>query len=87
MEKTKKEDFELWIKECNWKKINEVGTTDGQQDTYLTPAGKIIIIQYDIEGNLHSVIEPMPAMPQAKSMGSFPIDFRGGGKLPGMPQG
>lgn len=83
MDKIKREDFETWLKGCNWFKINEVGTPNGQQLTYLTPAGEFVIAQYNLERELHQVVKPMPALPQATPMRGFRIDPRGGGQLPG----
>jgi hypothetical protein len=82
MEKIKKAEFEEWVKGCNWLRINEVGTPNGQQDTYLTPAGEFAIAQYNLSGELQQIVKPMPAPPQASRMGRFPLDFRGGGQFP-----
>jgi hypothetical protein len=81
MEKIKREDFEAWVKECNWLKIGESGTANGQQDTYLTPTGEFVIVQYNLNGELHQVAKPMPAPPQDTIM-RRPVYFRGGSEMP-----
>lgn len=83
MEKIKREVFETWMKKCNWFKINDVGTPDGQQRHYLTPAGEVVIAQYNLQGELAQIVTLMPAPPQATPMRSFRIDPRGGGQFPG----
>lgn len=87
MDKIKREVFEAWVKECNWFQINEQSNSNGQQVTYLTPAGEFAIAQYNLNKELQQVVKPMPAPPQATPMGHFPIDFRGGGPFPGKPPG
>jgi len=85
MDKIKREDFEKWIKDCNWFKIGEAGNANGQQDTYLTPTGEFVFVQYNLEGELLQITKPMPQPIQSKPVGHFPIDFRGGGSFPGIP--
>ena len=82
MDKVTREVFETWLKGCNWFKINEVGTPNGQQDHYLTPAGEIMIAQYNLQGELAHVVKPMPAPAQGAVMMRKPIDFRGGAQMP-----
>jgi hypothetical protein len=84
MDKVKREVFETWLNGCNWFKINEVGTPNGQQDHYLTPAGEIMIAQYNLQGELQQIAKPMPPQPQATVMRK--LDFRGGAQMPpGLP--
>jgi hypothetical protein len=87
MDKIDKEAFEAWIKENNWFKVGEGGNANGQQRNYLTPAGEFVFVQYNLEGEVLGISKPMPMPVQSKVSGHFPIDFRGGGKLPGMPPG
>lgn len=84
MDKIKKADFEKWINKQGWFKINEVDNPNGHQDNYLTPAGEFIYCLYSMEGELQQVIKPMaaPVPTQGKSLGRFPIDFRGGQPFP-----
>jgi hypothetical protein len=83
MDKITREVFETWLKGCNWFKINELGNPDGQQDHYLTPAGEIMIAQYNLKGELAQVVKPMPAPTQSTPMARFRMDPRGGGQFPG----
>lgn len=83
MDKVKREVFETWLKGNNWFKINEVGTPNGQQEHYLTPAGEIVIAQYDLQGQLAQIAKPMPAPAQPTPMAHFRMDPRGGGQFPG----
>jgi hypothetical protein len=83
MDKVGRAVFETWLKGCNWFKINEVGTPNGQQDHYLTPAGEIMIAQYNLQGELAQVVKPMPAPAQPTTMRPFRIDPRGGQGFPG----
>lgn len=64
MEKIKKEVFETWIKKNNWFKLNDVATPNGQQQMYLTPAGSLMIAQYDLEKNLAQVMNMVPVTQQ-----------------------
>lgn len=63
MEKLKKEDFEKWVKENKWLKISEAPNPNGRQDSFLTPAGNIIIAIHDLSGNLFqiAILGPAPA--------------------------
>ena len=85
MDKIERKFFEVWMKECNWFKINEVGTPNGPQVTHLTPAGEFVIAQYDLKGDLQQIVKPMPALPQSGAMRRLSTDFRGGGQFPGGP--
>lgn len=90
MDKIERKDFEAWVKPNNWLKINEVGNSNGQQVTYLTPAGEFVIAQYDLKGDLQQIVKPMPAPPQSGAMRRLSTgtqDFRGGGQFPGGPPG
>lgn len=84
MDKITREIFETWAKGSNWLKINEVGTHNGPQISYITPSGEIVYALYNLTGELQQLIKPMPAPPQAKPVKGFPIDFRGGGPYPGL---
>jgi len=68
MDAIKREVFEAWVKANNWFKVNEVATPRGKQDHYISPAGEIIIIQYNLKGKLAQVIKPMPPQPQPSLM-------------------
>jgi len=80
MEKIKREDFETWATGNNWLKINEGGSSTGAWATFLSPAGKIVIAQYDLHGNLQLIIK-RPPQPQ-ENLPQFP-NLRGGGQFPG----
>ena len=83
MDKVKKETFEKWLKKANWLKVNEGAAANGRQDTFLTPSGGLIVITYDLEGNLLTVgiMGPAPQQPQ-----SIP-GFSGGKGFPFLGKG
>jgi len=67
MEKIDKFTFAKWAKQNHWLKINEMPTPNGRQETYLTPAGGIRAIIYDLPGNLFQVASLGPPEPQGQS--------------------
>ena len=77
MEKIAKETFIAWVTECNWFMINDVPTPMGQQCHYVTPAGEIAIVQFDLENKLIGYsLSPRPMPPQPQH---FPgLDLLGG---------
>ena len=87
MEKLKTEDFLKWVEKSRWLKINEVGTHDGYQENYVTPAGEFVIAQYNLNKELVQLAKPMPPPPQGMPMKGLPMDFLHGGKFPGGPAG
>jgi len=64
MEKIKRLDSEAWAGDNNWLKVVEGGNATGQQNTYLSPSGDIVIVQYDLHGDLFSVGKVVPAPAQ-----------------------
>lgn len=52
-----------WTQKCNWLKVNEAATPDGRQHTFLTPSGNLIVVQFDLKGNLYSVGQVVPQLP------------------------
>ena len=65
MEKIKKAVFEKWVQKSNWLKVNEGAAANGRQDTFLTPSGNLIVVTYDLDGNLFTVGILGPPPPQA----------------------
>jgi hypothetical protein len=61
------EDLEKWIKKQiakgNWLQVNDMGSPQGRQLTYMTFAGQFVVVQYDIKGKVMMVGQPI-AMPQ-----------------------
>jgi hypothetical protein len=61
------EDLEKWIKKQlakgNWLQVNDMGTPQGRQITYMTFAGQFVVVQYDIKGAVTVIGQPI-AMPQ-----------------------
>jgi len=56
-----REDFNKWAEKNNWILIREAYNPTGRQDTFLTPAGNITIIIFNLKGNLVGVAQPVPA--------------------------
>lgn len=84
MEKISRAKLIAWAKKNNWLHVNEGGTPDGRQDTFLAPSGAFRIIIFDMSGNLHSVADPLlqaqfQALMQAQSKAIIP-DFSKLGK-------
>jgi hypothetical protein len=80
MNKLTDEAFLEWAKESRWLMISEAGNPKGRQATYMTPAGELVIIQYNLQGELEQFIKPVPmAMPMPRmGMGPPGLDLRGG---------
>jgi len=74
MEKLTREEFEKWAKDEHWLLIEKPLNPNGEQYTYLTPAGNIDAIVFDLSGKLLGVVQ-IPA-PQVQTQ-----TFR----LPGTP--
>jgi len=62
MDKISKETFSKWLKKHDWLLFGEGATPNGRQENYLTPAGNVIFITYDLEGKyLYTIGFPQPA--------------------------
>ena len=85
MESIKREAFEEWLKAQDWFKINEGLNDKGKQHHYLTPAGKIVIVQYNLQDELYQIMPWPPPQVQTQVVKGMPMDFRGGGQFPGLP--
>lgn len=84
IQQQKKEDFVSWATGNNWLLIGTSKTPEGYpQESYLTPAGKIVFIIYDNEDRVKSVALPMPPMPMPQS--SLPRGFPPGLGFPPPP--
>lgn len=67
MERKTKETFTAYATECNWFMFYDTSTPMGQQSHYVTPAGEIVIAQFDLNGKLSGMSPPPIAaipMPQ-----------------------
>lgn len=73
-EKVPRVTLVAWAKKNHWLKVNEAMTSNGRQETYLTPSGNFTIIIYDLSGNLFSVANPMQ---QAQPMLNIPTIGKG----------
>ena len=56
----KREDFNKWATGNNWVLIREDMNPNGRNLTFLTPAGNITIIMFDLKGDLACVAQPVP---------------------------
>ena len=82
MDKLKKEDFETWRKESCWLLTGQGKNNEGlDQDNFLTPAGQLLFIIYDRDGNVSNVGMPMKVPMQMPSVARPPLDLRGGSFL------
>lgn len=85
MDKLETEVFLKWVEKHRWLKINEIGTREGTQENYVTPAGEFVIAQYNLKKELTQIAKPMPAPSQGIPMQGLPMDLLHGGKFPGGP--
>lgn len=90
MDKLTKHDFEVWRKKSRWLLFGEAKSSEGfPQQNFLTATGEIVVMIYDLDGNVRTVgkpmAQPMPSMPVPKSF----LDLRGGatGPPPGFRPG
>ena len=78
MDKLKKKDFETWRKESCWLRTGQGKNSEGlDQDNFLTPAGQVLFIIYDRDGNVRNVAMPVTVPMQMPSMPGAPFNFRG----------
>lgn len=75
--KITKEMFAEWTEKNDWLKIAEGATPQGPQANYLTPTGNIIIVIYDLKGNLYSVGQPVVMPPQQGQGLNRGLSFKG----------
>jgi hypothetical protein len=73
-----KDDLLKWIKKQiakgNWLQVNDAGTPQGRQVIYMTYAGQFVIVQYDIQGNVTTIGQPMVIpQPRGPSFPGFPL--------------
>lgn len=83
MEKITKHDFEVWRKKNRWLLFGEAKSSEGfPQQNFLTATGEIVVMIYDLDGNVRTVgkamVQAMPSMPVARSL----LDPRGGSTGP-----
>lgn len=68
--------IDLQVKKKNWLLLNDPATVDGRQFIYVTLTGQFVVVQYDINGNVKQVGQPMlmPTMQQGQGFpgGGFP---------------
>ena len=64
MEKLDKKTLEAFIKKHGWLKFAEVNAPTGRQHMYMTPAGNIAAVVYDLKGESlgfgQLITAPMP---------------------------
>lgn len=87
MEKKSRDEFLAWAAAQDWFHLHEGEAATGRQDTFLTPQGSILYVQYDLEGHLEKIIHPGP-MPMPGPTVPMPnllprMDLRGGQFHPG----
>lgn len=71
MQETSKETFIEWAKKHDWLLFGEGATPNGRQENYLTPAGNVIFITYDLPGKRVATVGfPQPPPPP---QGGFPL--------------
>lgn len=79
MDKLTKVAFETWRKESCWLLTGQGKNNEGlDQDNFLTPAGQLLYIIYDRDGNVRNVAMPMTVPMQMPSMPRSPFPFPGG---------
>jgi hypothetical protein len=68
-----KEDLLKWINKQvnkgNWLQINEVGNQMGRQAIYMTTTGQFVGVQYDLEGKILQVGQPVVLPAAQNSLG------------------
>lgn len=65
-------DLRTWAKKSRWLHVNEAVTPSGRQDTFLTPAGFLLAIIYDLKGNTHSIMDLLhPQQAQTSPLNPF----------------
>lgn len=70
MEPVTRTSFEEWAEKSNWLPVNETPNPLGRQTTFVTPSGSLVFAIYNMQGNLHSIAQPVPqAQPQAMPQG------------------
>lgn len=52
MKQITKEVFSKWVETNNWLMVNEAAQPTGWQRTYLTPSGNMIVVLFDLKGNV-----------------------------------
>lgn len=70
-----KEDLLKWINKQinkgNWIQVNEQGNPQGRQSIYMTSTGQFVGVQYDLEGKILQVGQPV-VLPAPQS----PLGFK-----------
>ena len=60
MEAITRGTFNKWAQKNNWMQVNEAASPTGRQDTFITPSGGLVVIMFDLKGNLTNVGQPVP---------------------------
>lgn len=73
-----KDEFSEWVKKWGWLQFNEQLVPSGRQCIYLTPAGGLTAIIFDLNGNVIGAtpLGPLPATPIKIPS----LDLRGGSR-------
>ncbi len=60
-----REQFDTWATGHNWLLLNEVGSVQGRQQTYLTGTGEVVFAIFSLAGMLLNIAKPAP-QPQSQ---------------------
>ena len=72
MEIMTRESFTKWAKKHDWLQITEATGPNGRNITFLTPSGNMMIVMFDLKGNLAGLGQPVPApQPQPQKLANL----------------
>jgi len=60
MEAITRETFNKWAQKNHWMQVSEAASPTGRNYTFITPSGNLIVIMFDLKGNLANVGQPVP---------------------------